>query len=134
MISTWNFFFFPFDMPYENWVAQIFIVTHSTPRERNELECLWEYLVCVFKQLFSVRYSYPKILIHKFMLSFPPCLLLLQTLYKTHSNLKHISNPNQNENITHWKAIKESDFTHINRKKRQTLHTYTYTWRKTETL
>ena len=34
----------------------------------------------------------------------------------------------------HWKAIKESNFTHINRKKRQTLHTYTYTWRKTETL
>ena len=72
------------------------------------------------------RNSYPKILSCKFMLSFPPCLLLLHILYKTHSNLKHLSNPNQNENITHWKAIKQSNFKHINREKRQTLHTHTH--------
>ena len=54
------------------------------------------------------------------MLSFPHCLLLLHILLETHSNLKHLSNPNQNENKPNWKFFKKT----------QTLQSYIQKGRK----
>ena len=48
------------------------------------------------------------------------------TSYKIHSNLKCLRNPNQNENITPWKALKTPNFRHIHREKDKFTHIHTH--------